>query len=224
MGKKLAVYSFLTLVHLFGILFCIYISMNGFPFLFVTLTIINFTLDTIYVTSITYYEYFGHHKSKWYLFLKDVAFKFIFVLGMMVCSGYWGLVYLGDKFMPFHFDVYEVLFSVYVHFIVSLVIFLDLFVTDHQCVTDYKADMTILAGFWVFYAFMLVTLAKAFGVNIYPFLNFHLKEIVMIYFILFMLSFNFYQLFDYIVRSKSDKTRATVHKKLSDRLVNSINN
>lgn len=221
MGKKLAVYSLLTLIHLLGIMFCIYISLTGFPFLFITLTIFNFTLDTIYITMITYYELFAYHESKTYQFIKDTCFKFLFVLGMMVCTGYWGLVFLGDRFMPFQMDLMEILFSVYVHFIISVVIFLDLFVTEHKIVNDFKTDVAILTGFWIFYALLLVSMAKVFGINIYPFLNFHLKEIIMIYLVLFMFSFNFYQLFVYLVDSKSEKivkARQYVTRKISSRV------
>jgi hypothetical protein len=199
---KLFVYTILTLLQIFGILFCIYISFNGFPFIFITLTIINFTLDTIYLLVITYHEILNYKESRLYCFIKDTLFKFLFVMALMVCTAYWGFVYLGDKFISFQLEPLQIIFSVYSHFVVTVIIICDLFFTEHDCKPDYKLDMIILSTVWVFYAACLIILSKVYDVNLYPFLNFAVRELIMIFLVLFMFLFNYYQIFDYIITKR----------------------
>lgn len=176
------------------------------------LTFINFTASSFYLLAMFIYElriYLARASSKKkqtiqhdhvYLFIRDRLFKLVFTLNLTVCIGYWALLLGGQHIMPFSWDVMTMVRSIWVHLLIGIMIVVELLYTDRTHYEEhFIKDYIICTVFMFTYCFVLTIVTRLTEIKVYPFLNLELTNVIGIYLVLFMISFNVYQLFHYIM-------------------------
>lgn len=210
--KKLIIYLLANLIN-FGIWFEILISTTKKIYeVFLFLTILSFTFSIFYLLIMLIYEIRLHlnkhdpdkYKSvadcKFYNLVRDRIFKFVFMMNLTVCTGYWSLLLGGDSVMSFNFHIF---LNVYLHFIIGVQIVLELLLTERRFKKDlFIYDYVIGLLIFTFYSFFLIYIAKIHEMFIYPFLRLEVSQIIGVNLILILISFNVYQLSHFIVEKK----------------------
>lgn len=197
---------------------------------FLFLTIINYTINTFYLTIRFIYEFLTHinrndhhkinslEKNGFFQFINTQGSKFSFSLCITVCQVYWLLVLGGDKLMIFPTNKFVSIFlGIYLHFFTGVIITIDMFII--KVIPNkkiYYRDLIIYCLILIIYSFILVILAKNYEkCVIYPFLRLDIVKIVAINIIISICFRNSFQFYHYIHKRNKPKERNINKHKLS---------
>lgn len=201
------------------ILFYLFCINNKAEIFFLYMTLLNFTMATIYITLKFILELRLHRKkgdeisqseiknSKIFKFISLKLSKFSFTLCMSVCICYWLLCLGGESLMTFPNNTFfKVFMGLYLHFFIGIVVFLEAFHSEVDFSEDsFLKDFLIFILFAVVYGTILVVLAKSFEkCRIYPFLSLDLNSIILLNIVLIIIFFNVYQMFYFLHRKKEN--------------------
>jgi len=187
---------------------------SGMKYLLFTMTFLNFIASTIYAVSIILIEHYKFRNQTFIHFIKDIYYKYLFILAVMMIFSYWNLVYLGGDFMSFSSELKWVLSSIYVHLLIPVLILSDFFITPRKKVFNIYYDLLFLI-LWVGYVSWIVILAKHFEVYLYPFLQkLKIKYVVFVFFMSSVFGFFFNIFYYYWISNHSPKKYEAYHKEL----------
>lgn len=216
---KILIYSVINLINVCVLLGIIINSIiYSKPKVYLYLTTLNFIFCVSYLFIIWIYElkFFINRKdeaktsaikkTQLYNFIRNRVFKFAFTTCMTVCMGYWILALGGEKVMTFNFNIY---LNVYVHFIIGVQIFLEHLLTERKMISHvYSQDLIVYLIINVLYSIILTSIAKKLNVVVYAFLLLDVNQIIAVFLVLLLISFNNYQLFHFIIRKKVSSLKA----------------
>jgi len=199
------VYSLLAVVNLYFITTCF---LSCAPYIwqyFCYLTLVNLMLSTIYLLARVYIETIEHILKKeihngtkhfWY----SHYYKYNFVINLDVFCVYWMLCLLGKDIMAIGDTLQFVLTSIYMHGVLCLVIFCDIFMCERSDTNCRHLDFKLLAVFILAYCIMLSLSKYVFDFYVYPFMNImNFQQTIVLYILIALFSFNMYQLYHYIL-------------------------
>ena len=180
-----------------------------------TFTCLFFINVTIYTTCLIIIEYCKFEcSSKFSTFIKDIYFKYLFILAVMMLFTYWNLVYLGGDFISFSTELKWLLSGLYVHFFIPLFIVIDFFITPRRKVFNIYNDLIFLF-IWIGYISFIIILAKQYEVYLYPFLkSLSIKYIVFVFFMASVFGFLFNLFYYYWISHHSSPKYTIKHCEL----------
>jgi hypothetical protein len=223
--RRLIIYSVANILNFtlwLGILFA---STKKLHIVFLYLTILSYTFSIIYLFIMWIYEirlHLNKHNTikhqmikecKFYNTMRERVFKYAFLINLTVCIGYWGLCLGGENIMKTNINTFV---NIYVHGLIGVQMLIELLMTDrkhlpHLFLKDYFISATIIAV----YSVLLVAVAKTYDIYIYPFLRLEVTQITAINLVLFLISFNVYQFFHYVLEKKESRGGEKINFKIS---------
>lgn len=137
------------------------------------LTNINLLLCTIYLYLVIIYEILDKTNNKYYLFVIRRLGKLVFTLCWSVVFSYWMYTLMGDDVLPWPDNSLFILFTVYIHFIIGIIIVFEFFTckTRHYVKGLFYKDLFILSIFVAIYFIILSTIGYKIKISGYNFLN-----------------------------------------------------
>jgi hypothetical protein len=199
--KKLITYTIIALLNL-GL--WLYVLINSIPIIHLTflfLTFQNFTLNTFYFTIMCIYEILSHKSKnmkthKFYLFIKNRLFKFVFLMSCSVSAIYWLLYLGGETLMRQEDNIVVFMTSVYLHFIVTVYVFVDIFLTERKYNhAHFYADFIISSAYMCIYVGLNIILAKTTDIVVYNYLSLPMRMVIFITIITSIIGVNVYLLY-----------------------------
>ncbi len=143
--------------------------------------------------------------------MRDRIFKYVFSVSLTVCIGYWGLCLGGKLIMSVDINIF---LNLYVHLLIGVQMIFELLFTERKYLPnlflyDYLINFIIIT----IYSFLLLYIAKTYELYIYPFLKLDVNQIIGIYIVLFLISFNSYQLYHLILEKKENNIKIKYNEK-----------
>ncbi len=198
---------FYSIFSLINITLCILVIITGIEKsipVFLFLTIISLFCATAYLSIMSYYyiRLYCNKKNfemtqqissgKFYIFVKDKLYKFVFTTSFTVTFLYWTLLLGGDEVMTL---IKPLINNIYVHFIISLVLMVDLLTTDRKSPEGkFVIDYLLMFVFYIVYTIILTVVTKTMGLEMmYPFLYLDIPKIILINLYNILINFNTYQ-------------------------------
>jgi len=218
---QIIIYSIISLINLGIFIGCL---IHYYPYIFkyfCYLTLINLTLSTIYLVARVYIELSERNgntiKEEIKHFWHHHYYKYNFITSFSIMIVYWVLCSLGDDIM-FPGDTWEYLaISIYLHGILCIVIFADLFIGDHKHTDNHKFDFFLIGGFLLVYYVLLYFCKYWIEFMVYPFLiimNF--QQILVLFVMITLINFNVHQLYHFLLDKKHKKIENNLSKIISD--------
>jgi len=204
-------------------LFSLHLIDNKIDVFFLYMTLLNFTLVTIYLT-LKFFVELGKYKNKgnenlledqknsfFFKLVNNKLSKFSFTSCISVCLCYWLLCLGGEDIMNLPIrSITQTLMGIYLHFVVGIFILLDNLYSDIDFKEDkFLRDISIFLIFSIIYGIILISLSKTNErYKIYPFLSMDLNLILLLNIVLIFIYFNSYQIFYFIHKKKNDNKLA----------------
>ena len=170
------VYLIAVLANLFRIFsFIIFFWPVGLK-IFCYFTYLSLIGDTVYLSGLIYFkakDLSSPDYSKdnvYYSFLINHLYKYVAITTWSVCIGFWGFVLLGEEFMQFGTDINGILWTCYVHFVITVIIWADAFVTSRKFIENIKVDIAVWLVGNIGYS-LVIFVCKSNGFTVYPYLN-----------------------------------------------------
>jgi hypothetical protein len=200
---KLLAYGSISLINTSLLCYIIISSKVIIPRIFLFLTIQNFIANTFYFLVMAIYELLmlnnsvNAHSHKFYKFMRNRFFKFVFILSCSVCSLYWLLYLGGEELMRQEYELLGYLLTIYLHFIVGVYAVLELHFTKRKYNPEHFIyDLMIVAAYNIMYQIIIVLLAKTTDIVLYDYLVQPIRMILFIAVITMLIVFNILLLFD----------------------------
>lgn len=218
---RVYLYGCASLINLFCwiTLFWLFYINNRIETFFLYLTLLNFTLATIYLT-LKFILELRIHKSKenesalleirnsnHFKFIHYKLSKFAFSMCTTVCICYWLLCLGGEALMTFPRNTFFKAFTgLYLHFFIGIIVFFEVLNSDFDFTDDkFLNDFLIFLTINIVYGTILVCLAKTYEkCKIYPFLSLEINTIVLLNIVLLIIFFNCYQMFYFLHKRKEN--------------------
>lgn len=207
---------------------------------FLFLTILNYTICTIYFCGRFIYElliYLNRNdelksekikKNSFFIFINNFYSKFSFSLCITVCQVYWLLFMGGENLMTFPADNFFIIFlGVYLHLLIGVAMYIDMHLLEISFnKQNYNRDFLILCLMQIFYSVLLTILAKLNDdCVIYPFLKLDYTQLLAIYIMIIFALRNSYQLYHHCHKRNKPKNKKVNYTKQSlNNYDNSIDN
>jgi len=189
---------------------------------FLYLTLLNFTLCTIYFIFRFIFEikiFFNTGKNNdisieivknncIFKFINTHFSKFVFSICITVCQVYWLLILGGEKLMIFPQENFFMKFlGVYLHLIIGIFMYIDMhFIEITLNKKHYYRDFFIFNSIQISYSILLTFLAKNFkSCLIYPFLELDFSQIFSINIVIMFAYKNSYQFYHHIHKRNKRK-------------------
>lgn len=157
-------------------LFVMYTFTGNADKFFLYLTYENLMVCSLYLLLVAYYEITDQEDNASYKFLTHRIGKFVFTACITVVQSYWTYVLMGSDVISFPYSVEAILVSIYVHFIIGLLMLFEISTNKRSYVKGvFYKDLKLLFLIMVIYTVILVSISKGLGLFIY---DFHKKSIV----------------------------------------------
>ena len=174
---KFTIFTIAIFTNVFILIVDFFASWPSVWKIFCFLTIISLLIDTAYLTAILYFEikdtiYPGYlRKNEYYAFLINNFYKYTAILTFSVCIGFWGLVLAGSEFMHLNTNPFNLALSVYVHLVITIVIWSDSYFTPRTFTDNLKVDFAVSVLGSILYNLFLNFLYRQFEIVIYPYIK-----------------------------------------------------
>jgi len=214
---KLLLYVVLSLINIALFLNSLIVWGSRFYMDFLYLTILSFTSSMVYLAINAVYEilFYVKRNEEWrvqqlkegafYNFIRDRFFKYVFTCECTICIAYWMLCMGGETIMVLPKGL-NLAVTIYLHFLIGLQIFLESILTQRSHLKDlFYFDYVFLLVAIILYSIFLTAMNKLYDLGTYPFLKLNYGPIIAINMGMFLISFNVYQVLDYIVAKKGLK-------------------
>jgi hypothetical protein len=208
---KLLAYGSISIINTSLLCFILISQYNYMYKVLLFLTIQNFIINTFYFFVMAIYELLlrnpqaNARSHKFYLFMRNRFFKFVFILSCSVCCLYWLLYLGGSEFMRQEHEFSGYLLTFYLHFMVGVFVILELHFTTRVYNPDhFKKDLAVCAVLLVAYQMLMVTLAYTTDIVLYDYLSQPFRMIMFISLMSVLIVFNVYLMFDKIMALRGE--------------------
>lgn len=211
--KNFLLYTLFTLSNILIFLMIIIHNIRNIFRVFLFLTILSFTLSTVYFTIIWYFEmllFLSRNNTtrleelrvnKFYIHMKERIFKFAFTMSMTVCLGYWILCLGGEMIMVYHNNI----INYYVHLLIGMQMIVEIILIEKNFKHEkhFVRDLIIILGANIIYCIVLTYVSRNYDIVIYPFMKLAIKNIIAVFIGIMSLSMNMYVIHYFIVDFKN---------------------
>jgi hypothetical protein len=119
---------------------------------------------------------------------------------------YWTLIYIGSGFKTGGNNLNDVLHNIYIHFLVSLFLTIDIFMAERNKKNFNLIEFLIIYSILIIYMIFYLIRKYEFNQSVYPFMNEITKIKLMIYFFIFSIVIYFsYELYNFFVNKANEE-------------------
>ena len=121
---------------------------------------------------------------------------------------YWTLIYIGSGFKTGGNNLNDVLHNIYIHFLVSLFLTIDIFMAERNKKNFNLIEFLIIYSILIIYMIFYLIRKYEFNQSVYPFMNEITKIKLMIYFFIFSIVIYFsYELYNFFVNKANEEEK-----------------